>query len=510
MNRLRRLLSKWLGLTRKAQVEADLEREINAHLALLEEDFVRQGMGGDKARLAARRAYGGVEQAKQMHREERSILWLEHLSMNIRVSLRQLRKSPGFALAAILTLTLGIGAATSVFSVVNAVLLKPFALRDPDRLVAMRETVEDQARASRTATPDNYRHFLRLKTTATVIEDAAIFAQRGSSVSPDGDHPRIVGAVIASPNLFQLLGVQPMLGRGFADTDAQKGAGNVVVLSYEGWQTFFGGNPKAIGETLRIDGQPVTVIGVLPPGMKFPQIALAPKTAFQETAHDAMLFEPLVPSERDLNADMGNFNYKAIARLRPGVTLRQANAELDALQKAYTLAAHLPLHFGIALTPLAKDVASDVSGTLWLLFAAVGAVLLIACVNLANLQLARAVNADREIAVRAALGASRGQLIMVRLVESLMLASIGGVAGVALAFAGVRLLLALVPADVPRLDEVHVSLLVLAFAAVLSIAAAVAFGTLPALRSLRIPPQRALQANSTRAPIHQKAVVAAT
>ena len=196
---------------------------------------------------------------------------------------------------------------------------------------------------------------------------------------------------------------------------------------------------------------------------------------------------------------MGNFNYKAIARLKPGVTLAQANAELEALQKAYTLSAHLPLHFGIALTPLAKDVASGVSGALWLLFAAVGAVLLIACVNLANLQLARAVNAERETAVRAALGASRGQLVRSRLTESLVLAFAGGAAGTALAFGGVRLLIALAPANIPRLDEVQVSLPVLLFSGGLSIAAAITFGILPALRSLRVAPQAALQANSTRA-----------
>jgi predicted permease len=233
--------------------------------------------------------------------------------------------------------------------------------------------------------------------------------------------------------------------------------------------------------------------------MRFPQIALAPKTAFQETARDALLFQPAVPSERDLNKDMGNFNYKAIARLKPGATLAQANAELEALQKAYTLSAHLPLHFGIALTPLAKDVASGVSGALWLLFAAVGAVLLIACVNLANLQLARAVNAEHETAVRAALGASRGQLVRSRLAESLVLACAGGAAGAALAFGGVRLLIALAPANIPRLNEVRVSLPVLIFSGGLSIAAAIMFGMLPALRSLRVAPQAALQANSTRA-----------
>jgi predicted permease len=212
-----------------------------------------------------------------------------------------------------------------------------------------------------------------------------------------------------------------------------------------------------------------------------------------------LLFQPLAPSERDLNKDRGSFNYKAIARLKPGVTLAQANAELEAMQKAYTLFAHLPLHLGIALTPLAKDVASGVSGALWMLFAAVGAVLLIACVNLANLQLARGVNAERETAVRAALGASRGQLVRSRLTESLVLAFVGGAVGVVLAFIGVRLLLALVPANVPRLDEVHVSTPVLLFAVGLSIAAAIAFGILPALRSLHVAPQAALQANSQRA-----------
>ena len=497
MKYLRRFLSKWISQLRKDHVEAELGREINAHLALLEEDFLDRGMSTDEARLAARRAYGGVEQAKQLHRDERSILWLERLARDIRFAVRQLRKSPGFALTAVLTLALGIGAVTSVFSVVNTVLLKPFVFRDPDRLVVMREAVDEQ-RGGRTAIPVNYRHFLRLKSTATTIEDAAIFAQLGVSVSPNGDHPRLVGAVVASPNLFHLLGVQPMLGRSFVKADADHGAVEVVLLSYAGWQTLFGADPKAVGQRLRIGGHPATIIGVMPPEMRFPQIALAQKIAFQETARNAMLFEPLVPSERDLKADMGGFNYKAIARLKPGVTLAQAIAELDALQNSYTISAHLPFPFGIALTPLTRDVASGVSGALWLLFAAVGAVLLIACVNLANLQMARAVNAERETAVRAALGASKTQLVWSRLTESVLLALVGGAAGTGLAFAGVRLLLALVPAAVPRLDEVRVNTPVLLFAAGISVVAAIAFGIMPALKSLRVHPQAALQANSTR------------
>jgi predicted permease len=498
MDFVRPLLSRCAALFRRHKLDADLDEELRAHIDLAIEENQKRGMSPEQARTAALRDFGGVTQVKESYRSQRGLPWLEETGRDFRYAVRRLRKSPGFALTAILTVALGIGAVTSVFSVVNAVLLKPFAFRDPERLVVLREAVEDPARSERTSIPDNYRHFLRLKNDAKTIEDAAIFHQSGVSVSPNGDHPHIVGVIEASPNLFQLLGVRPILGRDFAEGDAKKGADDVVLLSYEGWQSFFGGDAGVVGKMLRIDGQPTTVIGVLPRGMRFPQIALAPKIAFQEFARDAVLFGPLAPSDRDLTADMGNFNYKAIARLKPGATLAQANAELEALQNSYTLSAHLPLHFGIALAPLAKDVASGVSGALWMLFAAVGTVLLIACVNLANLQLARAVKAERETAVRAALGASRGQLMRSRFAESLVLALAGGAAGTAFAFGGVRLLIALAPANIPRLDEVHVSTPVLLFAAGLSIAAAIVFGMLPALRSLRVAPQAALQANSAR------------
>lgn len=497
MDWIRTLLSRCAALFRRRKLDADLDEELRAHIDIAIVENLKDGMSPEDARITALRAFGGLAQVREAYRVQRGLPWLEQIARDIRFAFRGLRKSPGFMLTAILTFAVGIGAVTSVFSVVNAVLLKPFAFRDPDRLVVMREAVDDP-RTGRSAVPDNYRHFVRLKNSARTIEDAAIFGQRGSSVSANGDHPRIVGTVAASPNLFQVLGVQPLLGRGFVESDAQRGANAVVVLSYTGWQTLLGGDPKAIGQTLRIDGRPVPVIGVLPPGMRFPQIALSPAVAFQETARNVLVFKPLVPSDYDLKADMGNFDYKAIARLKPGVTLARANAELDALQKAYTLSAHLPLHFGIALTPLSQDVASAVSGALWLLFAAVGAVLLMACVNLASLQLARAVNAERETAVRAALGASKAQLISSRLTETLLLAFIGGAAGAGLAFAGVRLFIAVVPASVPRLDEVRVSMPVLFFAAGVSIVAAISSGILPGLRALRVHPQAALQGNSAR------------
>ncbi len=499
MDWLRILLSRCAALFRGKKLDAALDEELRAHIELAVEENRRRGMNDREARTAALRAFGGVTQIREGYRMQRGLPWLEETARDLRFASRQLRKSPGFALTAILTLSLGIGAVTSVFSVINAVLLKPFAFRDPGRLVVMREAVEDEESREWQAIPDNYRHFLRLKKDAATLEDAAIFAQRGLSVSRGEDHPRIAGAVIASPNIFRLLGVQPILGRDFVEDDARQGAESVVILSYGSWQAWFARDPAVIGKTLQIDGHPTTVIGVLPPGMRFPQIALAPKIAFQDAPGDTQLFEPLTPSEHDLTADMGDFDYKAVARLKPGVTLAQVNAELETMQKAYTLFAHLPFHFGIALTPLAKDVTSSVSGALWLLFAAVGAVLLIACVNLANLQLARAVNAERETAVRAALGASRGQLVRSRLAESVVLAVVGGAAGTALAFGGVRLLIALAPANIPRLDEVRVSLPVLVFSGVLSMAAAITFGMLPALRSLRVAPQAALQASSARA-----------
>lgn len=506
MDWIRILLCRCAALFRRRKLDADLDEEVQAHIDLAIAENLRSGMAKTEARSAALRSFGGVAQMKETYRLQRGLPFLAQSTRDLRFAFRQLRKSPGFTVTAVLTLALGIGAVTSVFSVVNGVLLKPFAFRDPGRLVVMRE-VEREIAGQASAIPDSYRHYLRLKSEAKAIEDAAIFQQPGVSVSPNGDRPRIVGAVRASPNFLRVLGVEPILGRDFDASDAVKGAPQVVVLSYEGWQSLLSGNPKVVGQSLRMGGSPATVIGVLPQGVRFPIIEMAPNIASQSnlsTALDTMIYEPLVPTERDLTNDDGNFNYKVIARLRTGVTLAQARAELETLQSSYSVSAHLPRHLGISLTPLAVDVTAGISGALWLMLAAVVGVLLIACVNLANLQLARAVTSERETAVRAALGASRSQLVMARLAESVLLAVIGGAAGVALAFAGVRLLLALVPANVPRLNQVQVSLPVLFFAAGLSITAAVSFGILPALRSLRVQPQSALQANSAHAASSQE------
>jgi len=497
MDWIRTLFSRVKALFSRRIRDAELDEELRAHIDLATEENLRKGMNAVEARTAAMRAFGGVTQTREQYRVQRGLPRTEEVLRDVRIALRQLRRSPGFALTAILTLALGIGAVTAMFSVVNTVLLKPFAFPDQDRLVVLREILV-QEHDKRVEAPDNYRHIMRLKNTAKTLEDIAIIQTRGLSVSPSGDRPNIVGALEVSPNFFRVLGIQPAMGRDFLPSEARAGADQVLILSYEAWQTLLHGDPGAVGKTVRVSDQPFTVVGVLPAGVRFPQIAMAHGMTFQEAARSVLLYTPFVPTDHDLQTDMGNFNYKSIARLKPGVTLAQANAELEGLQQAYSVSAHLPLHFGIAVTPLAKDVTANISGALWMLFAAVGSVLLIACVNLANLQLARAANAERETAVRAALGASGVRLFRLRLTESLVLAAIGGTAGAALAVVGVRLLVAMAPNAIQRLDEVHVSLPVLAFAAAISIAAALLFGTLPALRSLRVPPQLALQANSAR------------
>ncbi|MFZ0285859.1 MAG: ABC transporter permease [Terriglobales bacterium] len=411
---------------------------------------------------------------------------------DLRFSIRTLRKSPGFALIAVLTLGLGIGSVTSVFSVVNSVLLKPFAFQDPGRLVVLREVARER---NEPPGPDNYKHYLNWKTNSKTLTDAAIFRNRGYSVSADTDHPSIVDGLEISPNLFSVLGVQPFLGRSFLPAETVEGHDQELILSWSAWQKYFRGDPDAIGRTLRIGGIPQTVVGIAPPDFTFPHMTEMSTAVSRSAVRPYEVFKPLLPDV----SESGNYNYLVVGRLQAGVALTQAQTELNGLQQAYLRT--IPHTFAdttVLVEPLTEEVAGRVSTALWLLLAAVGAVLLIGCVNLANLQLARAVTREREIAVRAALGAGPGRLVWSALMDSLLLAVLGGALGVFLAFTGVRLFVAAAPASLPRLDQVHVSWLALLAAAGLSILTALLFGLLPALRSIRVDPQRAMQANPAR------------
>jgi len=414
------------------------------------------------------------------------------LLQDLRFSIRTLRKSPGFALTAVLTLGLGIGSVTSVFSVVNSVLLKPFAFHDPARLVVLREIARER---NEPPGPDNYKHYLNWKTNSKTLTDAAIFRNRGYSVSADADHPNLVDGLEISPNLFSVLGVQPFLGRSFLPAEAVEGHDQELILSWSAWQKYFHGDPDAIGRTLRIGGIPQTVVGIAPPDFTFPHMTEMSTAVSESAVRPYEVFKPLLPDM----SESGNYNYLVVGRLQAGVALTQAQSELNGLQQAYLRTVpHTFADTTVLVEPLTQEVAGRVSTALWLLLAAVGAVLLIGCVNLANLQLARAVTREREIAVRAALGAGPGRLVWSALMDSLLLAVFGGALGIFLSFTGVRLFVAAAPANLPRLDQVHVSWLALLAAAGLSILTALLFGLLPALRSIRVDPQRAMQANPAR------------
>lgn len=421
---------------------------------------------------------------------------MHRLLQDLRFSARTLRKTPGFTVTAILTLALGIGAVTSIFSVVDSVLLKPFSFPEASQLVILRESDNSIASAA-DSVPDNPRHFFNWQANAKTLSGAAIFQSGGYSVSSGTDHPEMLDGLRISSNFFSVLGVQPALGRSFLPTETTKGHENEVILSWSAFQRYFHGNPEAIGQSVRISGVPRTVVGVLPRGFQFPSIASMHLAGSWGRTESYQIYSPLVLDPANFGDDY-DYNYMAVARVRSGIPIAQARSELNTIQAAFDHAHHLATNPAVVVNPLITDVAGDISTALWLLLAAVGAVLLIGCVNLANLQLARAVARDRELAVRAALGAARNRLLGAALADSLVLALVGGALGILLSILGVRLFVAAAPTNLPRLAEIQVSWLVLLGAAGLSMLTAFVFGMFPALRAIHVDPQSALQTSTTR------------
>jgi len=421
---------------------------------------------------------------------------MQNLPQDFRYAVRQLRRSPGFSLTALLTIAVGVGAVTAVFSVVNGVLLQPYPFRDPGQIVVWRETIREIQQAE-PLLPDNYRHYLNLKSRATSIQDAAIVQTAGFSVSTGVDHPQMTEGLAISPNFFSVLGVMPLLGRPFTPEEAQAGRDKEVILTWGAWQRLFNGDPSVIGSMLRVGGEPETVVGVMPKTFRFPVMSVMPGQATFGSTERYEVFKPLVAQSYELTANDAEFNFVVVARLKPGVSVRQAQSELDGIEKATAAADHLTIHLGVVVEPFSQEITGEVSQPLWLLLAAVTSVLLMACVNLANLQLARSVVRDHEMALRAALGAGRRRLFRGVLAENLLLGLGGGLGGILFADIGEKLLVR-VAAVLPRVNEVHLSAPMLIFALGLSIVTSLGFGVLPAFRSFRVLPQGALQANSTR------------
>jgi predicted permease len=421
---------------------------------------------------------------------------MQSLPQDFRYALRQLRSSKGFTLTALLTIAVGAGAVTAVFSVVNAVLLRPYAFRDPGQIVVWRESIREIQNVA-PLLPDNYRHYLNLKTHANSIQDATIIQNPVFSVSTGMDHPQMTEGLAVSPIFFSVLGVTPFLGRPFAPEEAQSGKDREIILTWGAWQRLFSGSPSVLGSTLRVGSEAQTIVGVMPKSFRFPVISVMPGQATHGSTERYEIFKPLVPTPSALTANDAEFNYVVVARLKPGISVQQAQSELDGIEKATATSDHLDIHLSVIVEPFAQEITGSVSKPLWLLLAAVASVLLMACVNLANLQIARGMARDHETALRSALGAGRGRLFQSVLAENLLLGLGGGLGGIFFALFGERLFV-LVAATLPRVNEVHLSAPMLACALGLSVLTSLGFGVLPALRSLRVAPQRALQSNSTR------------
>jgi predicted permease len=471
MNGLRIIAMRLRSLAGKRRAERELEEELRAHFELLAEQNVQRGMMPDAARRAARLELGGAEQIKETVRDQRGLPFLGSIFADLRYAARMLRKSPGFTAVAILTLALGIGANTAIFSVVNGVLLNPLPYPDPNRLVAVDAGKRNFPRGS-----ISYPNFLDWHRLNHCFSFFAASRRTGFLLSGAGTPEELDAAAVTS-DFFPLLGIKPVLGRYFTPDEDRIGVSRVVAISTDLWQRKFGASAAVIGREISLDGKGYTVVGVFPGHLDLPMGYFESVDVYEPLGQFA---NPLVGNR------LAGLGIHGIARLKAGVTLEQAREDMQRvtgeLAKIYPEADR---GVSAALTPMKDSMVGRVRGFLLLLLGAVAFVLLIACVNVANLLLARGNARSREIAVRSALGAATGRLVRQMLTESILLALIGGALGLWLAAVGTRVALAALPATLPRAGEVGVDARVLWFSAAISLCAGILFGLLPALRIAR-------------------------
>ena len=459
---LRRAVAGLVALMRRRRLDRELEDEILAHIELAERDALARGLAPEEARCAARRAFGGIEQVKEEHRDQRSLRWIETLLRDFRYGLASLRRDPVFAVAAIGVLALGIGANTAMFSIVDAVLLKPLPYPEPERMVSVNEAEGAHRWGVSTL------NFVDWKRLNTVFTDLAAEHPDSAATMMNGEPTRLLGRAV-SADYFRVFGVEAQLGRTFAPGEDQPGAAHVVVLSHSAWQQRFGGASDILNRDLLLDGEPHRVVGVLPAG-SFDRV-------------EAVYWKPLVftPAEQTRES----LWLVVVGRLRRGVSLGQAQQEMTKLSAQ--LAGLNPFWkkgWSAAVDPYGRQlVASRLRQSIYVAFGAVLMVLLIACSNVANLLLARGATRTREMAVRAALGASRGRLVGQLLAESLALCVLGGAAGIALAYGLLRAARPLLVLSLPATAEVGLNPLVLAFAAAIVLGVSLLVGILPSLRA---------------------------
>src|SRR5215218_7420818 len=475
-------LVMWLqALTSKRRVERELDEELRFHIEMEAEKHARRGVSPSEARRRASLAFGSVEGHKEAMREGRGARGVERAAFDVRFALRQLRRTPGFTVAAVLTLALGIGGNAAVFSAVNGVLLRPLAYPEPDRVVSISHRTRGGELPARL--PNSSATHSVYQTGSRSFDAMALYTTWQGSLTGREGPPEWVDVVTATRSLFDVLRVPPALGRAFTEAEDRPGGPRAVIISHALWRQRFGGAPSAVGRTVTVDGTLSEIVGIMPAGFTFPTPAV-------------QLWLPM----RIDHTNLGGFYQPGIARLRAGVSPEQATIELtQLLPRVASVVDFLPVQAlrdaGITpdVHPYLDDVVGSVRPVLWTLWAMIGLVLLIACVNVASLILVRTDGRRREIALRVALGAERGHLLAQSLAESALLLVGGGALGGVLAWTAVALLPRLAPDLVPRLADVRIDGTVLACTTLIATAIALVFGVVPFMRHRAVTPAEMLR-----------------
>jgi predicted permease len=473
--------------------EREVEEEIRLHLELRVEQLVAEGMGREEARAEALRRFGELAEARRTlqraahRREERVRLreWVEVLRQDVRYGARQLVRNPTFAIVAALTLALGIGATVSTFTVLNGVLLRPLPYREPDRLTLLWAVGKDAPNGL----PFSAASFLEVRERARSFAGLAAFRAWKPPLS-DGEESEIVEGARVSAGLFEMLGVRPLLGRGFLPEEDRTGGDRVVVLSHALWQRRYGGSPGVLGQRVTLGGERYTVVGVMPSGFSFPRGAELP--GWMQLPARTELWVPTSFTAQEIRDQAENL--AVVGRLRDGLSLESAQSELAGV--ATGMAGQFSIFangFTLRARPMAEDAVAGVRARLWILFGVAGFVLLIACANVASLLVARSLARIREMAIRGALGASGARLVRQLVTESLLLSLTGATLGVLATLGIVRVAVRFLPSDLPRVDDIAVDARVLGLALLATVLAGVVLGWIAAAYLVRVRPADALQ-----------------